>query len=145
METLFLISNLLVMPFWGLMIFLPRWRGTERIMASLWPVAVTALLYTVLVLPNVPALLPALSNPDLATIAALLGAPAGATVAWVHFLAFDLFVGRWVYWDGRRTGLRAWVTSLILFFVLMVGPLGLVLYLAARSLKTHTVSLVTEA
>lgn len=144
METLFSISNLLVMPFWLLMIVLPRWRVTERVMASLWSVAPAALLYTVLVLPNLAALLPALSNPNLATIAALLGAPAGATVAWVHFLAFDLFVGRWIYWDGRRIGLRAWLISPILFFVLMVGPLGMLLYLVARLLKTRAPTLVTE-
>ena len=35
MDTLFAISNLLVMPFWLAMILLPRWRWTVRIMASL--------------------------------------------------------------------------------------------------------------
>jgi len=143
-ETLFSISNLLVLPFWLLMILLPRWRVTERIMASLWPLAPAALLYAALVLPNLPALLPALSNPDLATMAALLGSPAGATVAWAHFLAFDLFVGRWIYWDGRRLKLSAWLVSPILFFVLMVGPLGLVLHLGVRMLKTRTPTLATE-
>jgi len=144
METLFSISNLLVLPFWLLMILLPRWRVTERVMASLWPLAPAALLYAALVLPNLPALLPALSNPDLATMAALLGSPAGATVAWVHFLAFDLFVGRWIYWDGRRLKLSAWLVSPILFFVLMVGPLGLVLHLGTRMLKTRAPALATE-
>ena len=140
METLFSISNLLVLPFWLLMILLPRWRVTERVMASLWPLAPAALLYAALVLPN----LPALSNPDLATMAALLGSPAGATVAWAHFLAFDLFVGRWIYWDGRRLKLSAWLVSPILFFVLMVGPLGLVLHLGVRMLKTRAPALATE-
>lgn len=145
MEMLFSISNLLVMPFWLLMILLPRWRITERVMASLWPLAPAALLYAALVLPNMATLLPALSNPELTTIAALLGSPAGATVAWVHFLAFDLFVGRWVYWDSRRVGLSAWLVSPILFFVLMVGPLGLVLYLGARLFQTRAPALVTES
>ncbi|MCB0052120.1 MAG: DUF4281 domain-containing protein, partial [Caldilineaceae bacterium] len=34
METLFSLSNLLVLPFWLAMIFLPRWRWTGRVMAS---------------------------------------------------------------------------------------------------------------
>ena len=75
------------------------------------------------------AALPALMNPELATIAEMLGTPAGATVGWIHFLAFDLFVGRWVYLDGQRLGLSAWMVSPILLMVLMFGPLGLLLYL----------------
>ena len=34
------------------------------------------------------------ARPDLAAVAALLSTPAGATLAWAHFLAFDLMVGR---------------------------------------------------
>ncbi|HRW48146.1 MAG: ABA4-like family protein [Caldilinea sp.] len=144
METLFSLSNLLVLPFWLAMIFLPRWRWTGRVMASLWPVVPAAVLYAVLVVPNLPALLPMLANPELAAIAALLGTPEGATVAWAHFLAFDLFVGRWVYLDGRRVGLSAWVVSPILFFVLMIGPAGLLLYVLARLLKTRAWALVPD-
>ncbi|MFN3982589.1 MAG: ABA4-like family protein [Caldilinea sp.] len=144
MDMIFSISNLLVMPFWLAMILLPRWRWTVRIMASLWPVAPAALLYATLVLPNLPALLPMVSSPELGVIAAMLGTPTGATVAWVHFLAFDLFVGRWVYLDGRRLGISAWLVSPILFFVLMLGPLGLALYLATRLIKTRSLALVSE-
>ena len=144
METLFSLSNLLVLPFWLAMIFLPRWRWTGRVMASLWPVVPAAVLYAVLVVPNLPALLPMLANPELAAIAALLGTPEGATVAWAHFLAFDLFVGRWVYLDGRRVGLSAWVVSPILFFVLMIGPAGLLLYVLARLLKKRAWALVPD-
>lgn len=142
METLFSLSNLLVMPFWLAMIVLPRWRWTLRIMSSLWPIVPAAVLYAVLVVPNLAALLPMLTNPELAAIAALLGTPQGAIVAWAHFLAFDLFVGRWVYLDGRAIGLSAWIVSPILFFVLMVGPAGFLLYVLARLIKTRALGLV---
>jgi hypothetical protein len=65
-------------------------------------------------------------------MAALLGTPEGATVAWAHFLAFDLFVGRWIFQDGVRVGLSAWLLSPLLFVVLMVGPLGFLLYWGVR-------------
>lgn len=134
METIFQLSNLLVMPFWLLMIFLPHWRWTQRILASLWVVVPAALLYAALVLPSLATLLPMLANPQLAGIAAALGTPAGATVAWAHFLAFDLFVGRWAYLDSRQRSLTAWLASPALFLILMVGPLGLLSYLAIRAL-----------
>ncbi|HRC77211.1 MAG TPA: ABA4-like family protein [Kouleothrix sp.] len=134
METIFSLSNLLVLPFWLLMITLPRWRATERIMRSPLVSAAPALLYLVLVLPRLAELLPALANPTLAGVAALLGTPAGATIAWAHFLAFDLFVGRWAYLDSRERGVSAWIMAPVLLCVLMLGPVGFLLYLAARAL-----------
>lgn len=134
METIFQLSNLLVMPFWFLMILLPHWQWTKRIMGSLWTVVPTALLYAILVLPNFLPLLAELASPEAGSIAALLGTPQGATIGWVHFLAFDLFVGRWAYLDSREKGFTAWLVSPILFFVLMFGPLGFLLYLGVRAL-----------
>ena len=135
-EPLFQLSSLLVMPFWLLMIFLPRWRWTQRSMGSPWVVAPIALLYAVLIGPQMASALPLLFRPTLSGIAALLGTPVGATIGWLHFLAFDLFVGRWAYLESRRHGMSAWLVSPILFVVLMFGPLGLLLFLALRTLLT---------
>jgi hypothetical protein len=134
MGTLFSLSSLLVMPFWLLMIFLPGWTWTKRVIASPWIAAFAAALYGALVLPSVLQILPAVMNPSLEGIQSLLGTPADATIAWVHFLAFDLFVGRWVYLDSRERGLSPFIVSPILFFVLMLGPLGFLVYLFVRLL-----------
>jgi hypothetical protein len=138
-ETIFQLSNLLVMPFWMLMIFLPHWRWTQRILASLWVVVPAALLYAALVLPSLATLLPMLANPQLAGIASALGTPEGATIAWAHFLAFDLFVGRWAYLESRQHGITAWLASPALFLILMVGPLGLLIYLSLRAVAQKRV------
>ena len=135
METIFTLSNLFVLPFWALMIFLPHWRWTQRIMRTLWPVVVLAGVYTVLLLTQIGGVAGSLLNPTLDGIAGLLGTSAGAAVGWVHFLAFDLFVGRWAYLDSRERGISAWLVSPTLFFVFMAGPLGLLLYLAVRWLS----------
>ncbi len=129
MATVFSLSVLLVAPFWLLMIFVPHWRWTRRIMTSPSVVLPAAILYAVLILPQVGNVWPELINPRLPAIAALLGTEHGATVGWVHFLAFDLFVGRWVYLDSRERRISAWWMAPILFFVFMLGPLGLLLYL----------------
>ena len=134
MDTIFQLSNLLVMPFWFLMIALPHWQWSKRIMKSLWVLIPAAMLYAVLVAPNALAFLGDLANPTLGSIAALLGTTEGATIGWIHFLAFDLFVGRWAYLDSREQGFTAWIVSPLLFVVLMFGPLGLLLYLAARAI-----------
>jgi hypothetical protein len=132
LETIFGLSNLFVLPFWGLMIFAPGWRWTSKVMRSLLPIAGLGALYAVLLVSQIGGAAGALLSPSAAGIAALLGTPAGATVGWIHFLAFDLFVGRWAYLDSRERGLSAWLVSPILVFIFMAGPLGLLLYLAAR-------------
>jgi hypothetical protein len=138
METIFSLANLFVLPFWLLMIALPYWRWTRRLMEGLWPMVILAVIYAGLLISQVAApggreLVASLANPSAGAIAALLGQPAGATVGWVHFLAFDLFVGRWAYLDSRARGLSAWLASPALFFILMAGPLGFLLYLLARA------------
>jgi hypothetical protein len=133
MDTIFALSNLLVMPFWLLMLLVPQWSWTKRLMASLWPVVLVALLYAGLLLSQIEPMLATLANPTLSGIAAGLGQPAGATVAWAHLLAFDLFVGRWAYLDSRQHDISAWIASPLLFFILMAGPLGFLVYLGGRT------------
>ena len=133
MEVIFSLSGLLVMPFWALMIFLPHRHWTLRIVRSPLVILPPALLYAALALPRLAEVFPAVSSPTLVGIAALLGTPAGATIAWAHFLTFDLFVGRWAYLDGRERGISALLMAPVLFLTLMLGPFGFfLLYLVLR-------------
>lgn len=134
MDTLFNISNLLVLPFWLLMILAPHWSITKRVMKTYWVLVPAALLYSVLVLPDMFSLFGELASPSLDSVAMLLGNPAGATIGWIHFLAFDLFVGRWAYLDSRKHNISAWLASPALFFTLMLGPFGFLLYLVIRTI-----------
>lgn len=133
MGLLFRLSNVLVLPFWALMILLPRWRWTTRIIRSPFVSGAPAALYAALVLPRLGEIWPAVSQPTLSGMAALLGSPAGATIAWVHFLAFDLVVGRWIYLDSQERRASAWLVAPVLFLTLMLGPAGLLFYLVVRS------------
>jgi hypothetical protein len=132
METLFQISGLFVLPFWFLMIVAPNWKLTLRLLKSPLVIIAPVIAYVILVLPQIGALLPKVMGPKLPEIASLLGTPEGATIAWMHFLAFDLFVGRWAYLDSRERGISAWLMAPILFFILMLGPFGFLLYMIAR-------------
>lgn len=132
--TVFELSNLLVLPFWVLMVLLPFWTVTRRIMASPWVAAPPAILYLITLLPVAGMVLPEVANPVPARIAALLGTPTGTALAWTHFVAFDLFVGRWIYNDSRSRGYSALWVSPILVLTLLLGPVGLLVYLTARTL-----------
>jgi hypothetical protein len=62
------------------------------------------------------------SNPQLADIARLFADEKVAATGWTHFLVMDLFMGRWIYWEGQKTGIWT-IHSLIL--CLFAGPIGL--------------------
>ena len=129
----FSISNLSVMPFWLSLILAPRTRWTDRLVRSPLIVLPAVAIYAALVLPALGLVLPAVARPELSTVSRLLGSPVGATAAWAHFLAFDLFVARWIYLDARERPWPAPLLSAVLLATLLLGPLGLGAYLAARS------------
>jgi hypothetical protein len=132
MSTLFRASNILALPFWVLMILLPRWRWTVCIMKSPFVSAAPAALYVALLLPHLGEIWTAVSHPTLGVVETLLGSPAGATIAWVHFLAFDLFVSRWIYLDSQERRVSVWIMAPVLFLTLMIGPAGFLVYLILR-------------
>ena len=51
---------------------------------------------------------------------------------WVHYLAFDLFVGGWELEDSRQRGVPHLVMVPILLLTFFFGPMGLLLYLGVR-------------
>lgn len=119
-------------PFWALMILLPRWSWTARIIASPLIVAPVLVIYVLLVLPSLGTVLPAVASPTLDGIRALLGTGVGAAAAWAHMIAFDLFVGRWSWLDARERGVPALVMSPLLVLTVLLGPVGLLAYLVVR-------------
>jgi Domain of unknown function (DUF4281) len=144
MKTLFDISGIFVLPFWLLMIVAPKWRVTMRLLSSPWIIIGPAILYVFLVLPQIASLLPIVMMPELSQIAASLGTEQGATIAWMHFLAFDLFVGRWAYLDSFEHEISPWLMAPVLFFILMLGPLGFLLYLFVRLIRGQKRPLQTQ-
>lgn len=128
----FPISNFFILPFWFLMIVLPHWHWTRRIIQSPLIAVAPALVYTFLVIPRLLQLWPILISPDISVLAAQLGTPVGALIAWAHFQAFDLIGGRWAYLDSRERRIPAWFMVPILFLMLMFGPIGFLLYLCVQ-------------
>jgi hypothetical protein len=133
-ETFLPLSTLLVAPFWLLMIFVPKWRWTARIAASPWISAPPALAYAILTIPALPEMLPILMQPSLEGLMQVFSTQASVTAAWMYFLAFDLFVGRWIYLETRQQNRNVVWSGVMLFFTLMLGPLGFLLYLADRAI-----------
>ncbi|MEH1058547.1 ABA4-like family protein [Micromonospora sp. CPCC 206171] len=131
--TLFTLTFALAAPFWALMLLLPRWSGTARIISSPLIVLPVLVSYALLVLPALADVLPAVTAPTLPGVRGLLGSADGAAAAWAHMVGFDLFVGRWAWLDARERGVPALVMAPVLVLTILLGPLGLAAHLAVRA------------
>ncbi len=137
--TLFYIAMVATLA-WPPLIFLPTWRWTRRLAET----------------PAVPLFLSALYGIGLAALGVTYG-PAIALnvftaegvqsllangdiglVCWIHFLAFDLLVGLWIYRDNMaHRYVPLWAQSVLLFFTVMFGPLGFLAYSVIRWFRSR--------
>ena len=77
---------------------------------------------------------------DFTTIAgvrAIFASDAGATIGWLHYLAFDLFTGIWISQDGDRKGFARMVQAPVLVLTFLAGPVGLLIWLAIRESRAR--------
>jgi hypothetical protein len=119
-------------PFWTLMVVAPGWRWTHRIMSSPWSVTPPLLFWFIFALPRLGELLPHVARPTLAGWQELVAQPAALTFVWAQIIAWDLFVGRWIYLDSRRRGIHPLVASPVILLATLLSPLAVPLYLLLR-------------
>ncbi len=138
-EAIFGFANLWVMVCWAVLAFAPR---RELIITPLFyaGVGLLAVSYAILIVCLLSGVIDrgaggSGTTPDFTTLAgvqALFDMQGGATIGWIHYLAFDLFVGVWAARNADRRGINRIVQVPILFFIFMAGPLGLTLYMILR-------------
>lgn len=56
-----------------------------------------------------------------------------ALAGWIHFLAFDLFLGAWEVRTARREGIAFYLVIPCLALTFMFGPIGFLLFLGLRA------------
>ena len=127
METLFQIANMSVLPCWLLLVLAPRWRWTHVVCSIFMP----------LVLGSLYAWLFSAGMGEggfgsLSEVMKLFMQPRAVLAGWVHYLAFDLFIGAWLTRDAMRHELPRWALLPCQLLTFMLGPLGLLLYLLLR-------------
>lgn len=133
-EAIFSASNLLAVPFWFLMIVLPNWQWTRRIISSPYIVLPAALAHAALFFPNIETILDVLFDPTLTNFRQGLSNPGNAVLTWLHFVAYDLFVTRWMYLDSQALKINPWLMAFLFVATIMLGPFGFAIYLLVRLL-----------
>jgi len=138
-ETIFAIANAWILPGWLLLLFAPSWKYTGKIVFYFF-IGLLAIAYTWLLLSDISSFDPEAGS-TLANISKAFGDPRVALIGWIHYLAFDMLAGLVIALDARRVGLNRILMAVPLFFTLMAGPFGLLVYMLIRFAYTRSVGL----
>ncbi|WP_020061317.1 ABA4-like family protein [Bacillus sp. 123MFChir2] len=136
-EKLFSLAGIAIL-LWLLLILLPTWRVT-RFLASIaiFPMYLAALYATGIIMVIVSSGFGFVQDFGSAEgVIRLLSKPDFALLAWIHLLCFDQAIGHYVYRDNmEHRYVSIPLQSILLFLILMFGPLGLLCYLVLRQVR----------
>ena len=138
LERIFSICSSLAMVGWLLLVVLPRQRLAHLTASIAIPVAI-ALVYLVLIAQYFGSADGGFGS--LADVTRLFAHPALLLAGWVHYLAFDLFIGAWAVRDAQRHRVPHLLVVPCLLLTFMLGPIGLLAYLGLRTWRAGTVDL----
>ncbi len=129
-DLLFRIASNVALLGWLILIFFPRWRWAACLIC---PVLIPALLsatYAVLVATEFGH---GGGFSSLSSVALLFQNRYLLLAGWVHYLAFDLFIGSWEVRDAQRIGIAHYLLVPCLIVTFLFGPAGWLLYFSPEA------------
>jgi hypothetical protein len=139
LNTLYLLTFVVPLPFWFLLMFRPHDALTRRVASSYTIFLLTGVSYIILLIAGIIA--PSGTGFDftgLTTVeglAKVFSTPLAALIVWTHMIIMDLIAGHWMYHEAQRIHASQSVTSLCLFMTLLSGPIGVFLFVLYRTMK----------
>ena len=139
-EQVFSIANSVAMAGWLILILGLRTRWAATLVSGAIVPLLLAILYAVLAAAHWGETNGGFGS--LAAVAALFSNSWLLLAGWVHFLAFDLFIGSWQVRDARAHGIPIWTAVPCLVLTFLFGPAGLLTYFGVRFVRMRTVKVV---
>ncbi len=135
-EVIYLWGNLIVLPLWLLLIFLPSSNLSKVLINSitiplLFSIAYIYVGYQIFLL-EIPIYNAFNLYQGIDELYALFADEGFLLIFWIHFLAINLFVGSWMARDGVRNNITKKIIFIPLIFAYFAGPVGLLLYWIIR-------------
>ncbi len=128
-ETIFSIVNTTALLGWITLAVAPGWIWTRRIVWTAIPMLLSAA-YLILVVSFFGQAEGGFGS--LAAVMQLFKNKNAALAGWIHYLAFDLFVGSWEVKDAQERGVSHWFVVPCLFLTFLLGPIGFLAYNVVR-------------
>ena len=135
-ENWFSIASTAALASWAALILLPRWGWLRLILRYAVP-ATLAVAYTLLAAVYFSRIEGGGFN-SLAQVKALLGAEPTLLAGWLHYLAFDLFVGTWIAERADALGLSRLIQAPILLVTFLFGPIGYLIFISVQGALRST-------
>ena len=129
-EQIFSIANMLAVVGWLLILILPRWKGTRFVVLSGVLPLLLAVAYLILIMLFFGKADGGFDS--LASVMKLFTNEWAVLAGWIHYLAFDLFVGSWEVRDAQRNGISHFLVIPCLVLTFLFGPIGFLLYSVLR-------------
>jgi hypothetical protein len=120
---------------WLILMFMPFWKSREKFLAGI-VVAGLSVTYAWLIISR-------FSFGDMASfgtldrVAELFTSKQMLLAGWIHYLAFDLFVGIFIHNNAHKHRINHWHLLPVYLCTFMLGPIGLLLYFIIRWFITH--------
>ncbi|WP_439532573.1 ABA4-like family protein [Polymorphobacter sp.] len=132
-EQLFGLASAAVLPGWLALATAPFWRRRSIAIAR-WIGALLAGFYLTLLVTGLAGAGPPAGAgfTSLEGVRLLMTSEAALLAGWVHYLAFDLWVGSWMVGDAGNHRVPHWAVLPCLLLTFLAGPTGLLLYLLLR-------------
>lgn len=130
-ESGFRLANLLALAGWAILLVVPRRLSGLRQVAGYWLPGILAAGYFVLVAVWFAGAEGGYSS--LAQVGRLFASEPVRLAGWLHYLAFDLFVGAWIAREADARGISRLVLAPLLVATFLFGPVGLLGFLPLRA------------
>lgn len=136
-DAIFGAANMFALSSWVALVLLPRWPALLSAILYL-SVGLLSVLYAGILLGIMGGLVDPAGDmtggnfSSIEGVQILFSAKGGLTLGWVHYLAFDLFVGLWIARDADAKNFSRILQAPILAATFLAGPLGLAIWLIVR-------------
>lgn len=129
--TIFKVCNMAALAAWVVLVVFPAKRYTRVFTVTIMSSLVFAVVYAISIGISFGT---RGGFGSLEEVALLFENPYALLAGWIHYLAFDLFVGTWISANAARHSISRWLILPCQFLTFMFGPIGLLSYLLLRFL-----------
>ena len=125
---LFTICNTSILFVWGCILFFPKSTLSKYLISFPWVPLVFSFFYIYfLVLSG------GITDADFSSLQGILklfkqATPESASAGWLHYLAFDFWVGTWIIRHSQKNEIKHLYIIFPLLFTFMLGPVGILAY-----------------
>jgi len=125
---LFNFCNSLILLILGMVLFFPKQKITARLIAYPWIPLCLSFFYLYFIIVS-----GGITEADFSSLEGIVvlfqkATPESAAAGWLHYLAFDFWMGAWIIKHSQKQGIKHLFVVIPLVFTFMLGPVGILIY-----------------